>query len=271
MPDDRSAPTAPATPPAPPALPAYLRAMAHIRALAESSDFSAGDKIPSERALADGLGLSRMTVRRAVDELVREGVLERRSTAGTIVAPARVVRPLDPAKVIGITEIIRNSGGVPSGRMLSFGLIETPAGLAGHLGILPGETAVAIRMVQFSDGVPFCVERSYLPAVRVPGLAATDVVSGVSLYLTLRNRYGIVPTSTRGVLTAAAAAPDDAAPLGLGLDPTALIYRVTVFDQDGRPIERAISINHPRRTLFSTERRLVVGGEDAMRAVARGP
>jgi GntR family transcriptional regulator len=254
-----------------PSLPAYLRAMAHIRAMAESSDYQAGDKIPSERVLADALALSRMTVRRAVDELVREGVLERRSTSGTIVAPARVVRPLDPQKVLGIPEIIRNSGGKPSARLLSFGLIETPEGLADHLGIAPGEAAVAIRMVQSSDGAPFCVERSYLPAARVPGLSASDLAGEVSLYVTLRNRYGIAPTSTRGVLTAAAAAPEDAALIGLGQNPIALIYRVTVFDQDERPIERVISINHPRRTLFSTERRLVVGAEDAMRETARCP
>ena len=238
---------------------AYQRAMDAIRRLAEGQDFSPGDKIPSERTLSEQLGLSRMTVRKAIDNLVQGGVLERRSTSGTHVASPKVMRPLDPGKVLGIPQIIKNSGGQPGSRLLFFEQAVAGESMAEHLKVRPGDQLIAIKLLLTSDGVPFCVEKSYLPAARVPGLVAADIITGQSLYVVLGERYGIVPYRSQGVLSAATVAPDDAALLGLLTNATALIYRVSVFDADGVPVEHTISINHPQRTLFTTDKRLVVG------------
>lgn len=237
---------------------AYVRAMAIIRRLAEGQDYSPGDKIPSERTLSEELGLSRMTVRKAIDQLVQLGVLERRGTSGTHVAPAKVMRPLDPGKVLGIPQIIENSGGKPGSRLLFFEQAQASESMADHLMVKPGAPLIAIKLLLTSDGVPFCVEKSYVPAARVPGLVAADIIEGVSLYVLLRERYRIVPYRSQGVLSAAAIASDDAALLGLSANATALIYRVGVFDEAGVPIEHTISINHPQRTLFTTDKRFVV-------------
>ncbi|MGV3650876.1 MAG: GntR family transcriptional regulator [Devosia sp.] len=237
---------------------AYRRAQDTIRRLAEGEDYSPGDKIPSERTLSEQLGLSRMTVRKAIDQLVAQGVLERRSTSGTHVAAPKVLRPLDPQKVLGIPQIIENSGGKPSSRLLFFEAGVASDSMAGHLDVRVGAPLIVIRMLQMSDGIPFCVEKSYFPAARVPGLVAADLIEGQSLYVLLRERYGITVNRSRGVLTAAPIGAQDAGLLSLEAGATALIYRVSVYDADDRPIEHAISINHPQRTLFTTDNQFVV-------------
>ena len=237
---------------------AYRRAQEAIRRLAEGEDYSPGDKIPSERTLSEQLGLSRMTVRKAIDQLVQAGVLERRSTSGTHVAAPKVLRPLDPQKILGIPQIIENSGGKPSSRLLFFESAVASESMAGHLAVRPGAPLIAIRMLQMSDGIPFCVEKSYFPAARVPGLVAADLIEGQSLYVLLRQRYGLAVDHSRGVLTAAPIGAQDAALLSLEPNAMALIYRVTVYDADGVPVEHVISINHPQRTLFTTDNQFVV-------------
>lgn len=238
---------------------AYIRAMDAVRRLAEGEDYAPGDKIPSERVLSEQLGLSRMTVRKAVDKLVQMGVLERRSTSGTHVALAKVRRPLDPAEVLGIPQIIKNSGGEPGSRLLFFESGTASEAVAERLAVPPGAPLIAIKVLLTSDSVPFCVEKTYIPASRVPGLAADDVAEGRSLYPVLKERYGIVPQRSRGVLSVAAINRDDAGLLGLPPETMGQIYRVIVYDAADQPVEYTISINHPQRTLFTTDRRLVVG------------
>jgi GntR family transcriptional regulator len=234
------------------AQPAYLKAQEAILAMVEGPDFAPGDKIPSERVLSEKFGISRMTLRRAVDNLVRLGVLERRSTSGTHVAAPNVVRPLDGRHAYSISQIVESSGGAPGSRLLFFESAAASQKLAENLEVAAGAPLIAIRRLRTSNGVPFCVETSYLPAERVPGLAAADLLENASLYGLLRERFGIQVGGRQGVISVAPIGAQDAALLGLEPDTAALLYRSIVSDRQGKPIEHMISVNHPQRVMFTT-------------------
>ena len=83
--------------------PLYLQVEATLKEMIEGGDFSPGEQIPSERELSDQLGVSRMTVRRAVENLTHRGLLERRSTSGTYVRPPQVFRRMGKDVAVGLT------------------------------------------------------------------------------------------------------------------------------------------------------------------------
>jgi GntR family transcriptional regulator len=234
------------------AQPAYMQAQEAILAMVEGPDLAPGDKIPSERVLSEQFGISRMTLRRAVDNLVRLGVLERRSTSGTHVAAPNVVRPLDGRHTYSMSQIVQSSGGAPGSRLLFFEAAVASAKLAENLGVAAGAPLIAIRRLRTSNGVPFCVETSYLPAERVPGLAAADLLENASLYGILKERFGIQAGDRRGVISVAPIGARDASLLELEPEASALLYRSIVSDRQGKPIEHMISVNHPQRVMFQT-------------------
>lgn len=232
--------------------PAYLRAQDAIIGMLGSA-YPSGSKIPSERALAEQLGLSRMTVRQAVENLVRLGTLERHSTSGTRVAAPGVVRNLAARAAASMTEMVARAGGRPGARLLRFGTLEADAGLARSLMLPRGTPVLGIRRLRLADGVPFCIEESCLPAARVPGLAASDLADGASLYALLRTRYGVLPGRRQGRIRVAQIGAEDAALLSVPSGCSVLEYRSVVSDPDGRPIERVVSLNHPQLVAFTVE------------------
>jgi GntR family transcriptional regulator len=234
-------------------LPAYLRAQEAIEGMIEESGWQPGTKIPSERALAEQFGLSRMTVRQAVENLVRAGVLERDSTSGTRVAAPSVARGIDSRHVFSLSQQVRSAGARPGSRLLYFAQVAAGKAIAIRLGLDAGAAVIAIRRLRTANNAPVCVETSYLPAALVPGLCAADLTENASLYAVLEQRYGLRPTARRSEIGASPLDDADAELLGLPPRTNALVQRSVVLDQKGRAVEHVISVNHPERVVFSTE------------------
>jgi GntR family transcriptional regulator len=233
--------------------PAWLRAQSAIEEMIASSTYAAGEKIPSERRLAEQFGLSRMTVRQAVEGLVRVGVLERDSTNGTRVASPSIRRVMDSRHVFSISEQIRSSGAEPGSRLIYFARAGADKEIADRLGIQADAPVIGIRRLRTANRIPFCVETSFLPAERVPGLAAADLMEDASLYSILESRYGLRPVARRSEISVAPIEPDHAEWLGLPLGTNVLLLRSIVFDREGNAIEYVVSVNHPDRVSFATE------------------
>ncbi|MCC6312434.1 MAG: GntR family transcriptional regulator [Thermomicrobiales bacterium] len=215
--------------------------------MVEGSDYEPGDRIPSERELADRLGVSRVTVRRAIEDLTRLGLLERRSTSGTYVRNPSFLRDVGgPAQ--GLSQRLR-AAGEPSSRLISFQTTSASRKIAQRLGLSLGAPVVLSRRLRLVNGQPVSLESSYLPQMRVPGLAAADLLEG-SLYQILRERYGIAIGPSDDILNLSWAAPDEAELLGLPADSPVLLLRSTVADAAGQPIEYLVSVNHPERVAF---------------------
>ena len=232
--------------------PAYVRAQDAVLTLVRDEGLPPGARVPSERALAIQLGLSRMTVRHGLEKLVRAGVLERDSTTGTRVANVSVMRVIDTRRALSMSDLVRRSGARPGARLLAFELTRADAAMARQLKIRPGARIVLMRRLRTADGTPFCIETVHLPAALVPGLAAADLDHDVSLYALMRDRFGLRPTERDTEIGVGPIDADDARLLGLAEGVNVLLCHSVVYGPDGQPIESVSSVNHPQRVMFSS-------------------
>lgn len=124
-------------------------------------EFRAGDLMPSERELSERYGLSRTTVRLALQELERLGLVVRQHGRGTFVADRSAQTNLGQA--YSFTEQMRSLGREPETTILEFSETEADKNQAEHMGIRIGERIFKLKRLRSADGMPMMVERSYLP------------------------------------------------------------------------------------------------------------
>jgi GntR family transcriptional regulator len=173
----------------------------HLRELL--ADAEAGTPVPSERVLVQQFGMARTTVRQAIDALVAEGLLERIPSRGTYVARPRA----EAGRLRSFSEEMARRGLAVGARTLEVGRARASPGVARALGLAEGGAVVHWRRLRLADGVPMCVEETYLNDALVPGFL--DAPPPPSLYDDLARR-GLRPTWAEDSVRAEAAHPDDA-------------------------------------------------------------
>lgn len=206
----------------------------HLRR--EIEELPVGAPVPSERALATNSGVSRMTARRALDELTREGRIVREVGRGSFVARPAVNLPLH---LTGFSEDMAARGIAAGSRVLR--ILEEPADAltAESLGLDVGSPVVRLDRVRLADGRPMALERTTLDARVVPGLVDIDFTQR-SLYGELEHRYGVVFDAGEQTIRATVVRPEDAEELGVATD-SAVLEFVRVSGTSGRSIERTVS------------------------------
>jgi GntR family transcriptional regulator len=147
-----------------------------------------GAAIPSERQLGVDFGVSRLTVRAALDELVREGYLVRRRGSGTFVAEPKVAKGMT---ISSFSDDMRQRGLTPGSRTLDFRVMPAGARLGRILHVSPSEPIVAVKRLRLADGEPMAIELLHVRESLFPGLTATDLEES-SFYDLLERRYEIV-------------------------------------------------------------------------------
>ncbi len=233
------------------ASPLYLQVEATIKEMIEGRDFSPGEQIPSERELSEQLGVSRMTVRHAIENLIRMGLLERRSTSGTFVRSSQVLRKLGKDVAVGLTQMLQEEGAQAGSVLLAFSIERAPLKIAEKLGLRIGSEVVVVKRLRTVNGQPFCVETSYIPAELVPGLSLQDMEKpNVSLYTIMQERYGINFALNNETLKISYATKEEADLLELEHGEPILLLRLVMSDNQNRPVEYLKSINHPRKVMF---------------------
>lgn len=144
-----------------------------------------GDMLPSERQLCADYGVSRITVREALGQLVSEGVLVRTQGKGTFVAHERVRSRLH---IASFHDDMRRMGLEPSTVVLSAALATPPPETRERLRMTPGADAYRIRRLRLADGLPMSVDDAWYNAGLLPGLDEVDLQT--SLYEVLNRHYG---------------------------------------------------------------------------------
>ncbi|MCU1676585.1 MAG: transcriptional regulator, GntR family, partial [Frankiales bacterium] len=135
-------------------------------------------------------GLSRMTVRQAVDSLVAEGRLYRVAGRGTFVSRPKMELQV---RLASFTEDMRTRGMQSAATTLAVERVAASPHLARELEIAEGDPVVRIERLRFADDIPMALEVTHLPDRVVPNLSRSDL-DGTSLYLLLAEKYGVVLT-----------------------------------------------------------------------------
>ena len=183
-----------------------------------------GDAIPSERQLSVDLGVSRLTVRAALDDLVREGYLVRRRGAGTFVNEPKVAKGLT---ISSFSDDMRERGMQPASRTLELRVVPAGARLGRILHVSPSEPIVAVKRLRLADGEPMAVELLNTRQSLVPGLTATDLEEN-SFYDLLASRYGVEIVGGTQTVEPTVTNEEESDALGVPLHSPALLFeRVT--------------------------------------------
>ncbi|HUE66753.1 MAG TPA: GntR family transcriptional regulator [Candidatus Acidoferrum sp.] len=197
-----------------------------------------GDPIPAERHLAVELGVSRLTLRAAIDELVRDGYLDRRHGSGTYVTEPKIAQPLT---LTSFSDDMRRRGMAPGSRTLELTVTVAGARLAHRLEVSPEAKLVRVKRLRLADGKPMAMEVLHVPEVLVPGLTRADFEDH-SFYELLRERYGITIASGTQSIEPTVTSEEESEVLGVPLHTPAFLFERTTVSESGRIVEFVRSI-----------------------------
>ncbi|MGW6200220.1 GntR family transcriptional regulator [Kribbella sp. NPDC055110] len=206
-----------------------------------------GAALPAERELAARWNVARMTLRRAVDELVIAELLVRRHGSGTYTSRPKVARRLE---LVGFSEDIRRRGMRPGSTMLDFRHQKAERTAARRLRIPVGDPIIAFTRLRLADNLPMVVERTTLPAAYVPGLEATDLDG--SLYDLLMSRYDIEVASGTSRLEPVMPDARTAGWLDIPTTQPCLALHGISFDGRDRVVEFTSAVYRGDRYAFTT-------------------
>jgi len=197
-----------------------------------------GQPIPAERQLATDLGVSRLTLRAALDDLVRDGYLDRRHGSGTYVTEPKIAQPLT---LTSFSDDMRRRGMTPGSRTLELTSTLAGARLAHRLGVSPEARLFRVKRLRLADSMPMAMEILHVPEALVPGLTRADF-EGRSFYELLRERYGITLASGTQSIEPTVTNEDESEVLGVPLHTPAFLFERTTVSESGRIVEFVRSI-----------------------------
>ncbi|KRM18281.1 UbiC transcription regulator-associated [Ligilactobacillus hayakitensis DSM 18933 = JCM 14209] len=212
--------------------PVYIQIHNHIKKDIESGRWKIGEKIPPERELSKAFGVSRMTLRQAIQTLVDEGILERKVGSGTFVARKKVQE-----KMIGITsftEITESQGKTPTSKTVSY-LVTTPSlSESEALSLSDQQKVLRMERIRYADKLPICFEVATVPYDLVSQFEKSEITS--SLYKTLE-KNGFEIGHAQQTVSAMLASERIADFLNLKKGEAILRLRQITELKDGQPFE----------------------------------
>ena len=240
------------------ATPLYIQVANSIREIIRDGSLDVGGALPSERTLSELTGASRVTIRKAIDQLAEEGLLLRRHGSGTYVAPRIEQHSGDLTSFSADAE---TRGEAPASIWIVKALSAPTAEEAAILAVSPTTRVARLGRVRLADGEPLAIEHAVVPAGLLPGL---DQVRD-SLYAALDLR-GNRPVRGEQRLRASTATSVEAGLLSIKEGSEILRIERRTFLADGAPVELTRSAYRGDRYTFLTELRDLRQG----RALQRG-
>jgi GntR family transcriptional regulator len=214
-----------------------------VRRRVEGGEFAAGRLLPSEAELARAYDASRVTIRKALEELRTDGLVDARQGFGWFVAVDPVRQTL--GRLATIEGQLEEIGAVPTRRILDFGFVAAPPRVRAHLG---AGQVLQVRRVNLADDEPFARVTVWVPE-RFAGGLSRDAVGASSLYELLPVTLGGA-TQTIG---AAAASADDAALLEIPVGSPVLRCERVTYDVDRTPVLVSEHVFPAHRSEFFVE------------------
>lgn len=225
-----------------------------------SGEVPVDGRLPGEITLAQEHGVSRVTVRRALDKLASAGMIERRPGSGTFVSGGKTSMPVvaDFSNVLThLVEMGRKTGV----KLISFGYVAATPAMAEELRLDPGERLQRSVRVRLIDGQPFSYLVTHVPE-RI-GMSYSEADLASTPLLELLERSGLVAERATQMIGATLAGPEVAAALDLDIGAALLAMTRVVFEPSGRGIEHLQALYRPDRYSFHMD--LERTGDDGAR------
>ncbi|NEB07795.1 GntR family transcriptional regulator [Streptomyces coelicoflavus] len=225
-------------------VPLYFQLAQQLEASIEHGALTPGSLLGNEIELAARLGLSRPTVRQAIQSLVDKGLLVRRRGVGTQVVHSKVRRPLELSSLFDDLEA---AGQRPATKVLVNTVVPAAAEVAAALGVAEESDVHRVERLRLTHGEPMAYMCNYLP----PGLLDLDTaqLEATGLYRLMR-AAGITLHSARQTIGARAATDGEAERLGEDAGAPLLTMERTTFDDTGRAVEFGTHTYRPSRYSF---------------------
>lgn len=229
-------------------LPLYLQIKKEIKGQIKGKKYEAGQMIPSESELMNLYGVSRMTVRLAIDSLEKEGYVKKIQGKGTFVRNRKIVQEL--TMISSWSESLRSQGMNPETFVLKLEEVTADAYLAEQLGIREGAPLYYVERIKTIEHEPIGWARIWIIKEKAPGFLDKQVFS--SVYDVLENEYGIEMTQAVEVVEALAADDQLAELLKIPKgDPLLEVTRVT-YDSTGDTVEISKIVSRADRYAYQT-------------------
>jgi GntR family transcriptional regulator len=193
-----------------------------------------GDRLPSEDELSLRFAVSKITIRRAVQNLIQRGVVEIRRGLGTFVLAPKISQEL--TKVTGFVEDMAVHGRRASARVVSQHIVAANQTVAQHLGVSVGTRVMRIERVRLADTVPLSFDETYLP-LEIGQKIIRNNLRVRPIFTLLEEKYGIPLTEAEYKLEAGAASAHIAEALGVPAGSPIFRIERTSYTDNGKPID----------------------------------
>jgi DNA-binding GntR family transcriptional regulator len=225
-------------------VPLYFQVAQHLEQMIESGELPMGTRLENETDLADQLGLSRPTMRRAIEYLVGRGLLVRKRGIGTQVVHTKVTREVE---LTSLYDDLAKTHRAPSTRVVSFRTEAVPDDLAVTLGIAAGTPVYVFERLRYADAEPLALMRNHVP-VQLLRLAPADL-EAQGLYNLLRAN-GVTMRIAKQAIGARTATAAEARALGERKGAPLLTMERSAYDDHGRAVEHGHHLYRASRYSF---------------------
>ncbi len=208
-------------------------------------DLPPGAVLPGELRLADHYGVSRVTIRRALDVLAQEGLIDRRAGSGTVVTGAAPQRAAIAADFATLMPQLVQMGQQTTARLLSYAYIPAPAPVSDALRLADGVRVQRAVRVRLMDSAPFSHLTTHVPDDIAQDFSETDL-AGTPLFRLLE-RAGVQVDHATQSISASLATPDVAEALEVAVGAALISLTRVVFDATGRGVEHLAALYRPDR------------------------
>ncbi len=233
-------------------VPRYYQLKEIMRERVRVGEWKPGDLIPSERELGETYGISRMTARQAITELVNEGLFYREQGKGTFVSRSKITQQL--IHLTGFTEDIRARGQRPSTTVISATMHPADEAVAEKLRINPGALIFRLQRLRLADGEPLAIELSQITFKDCEKLLGEDLEQN-SLYRLLETKYGVTLMEADQEIEAGLASNEDAQLLKIAPGCSVLYTRRVTYTERNQPVEYARAVYCGHKYTFYTHMR----------------
>ncbi|WP_122645310.1 GntR family transcriptional regulator [Enterococcus mediterraneensis] len=213
-------------------LPVYIQIHDQIKRQIEEGVWGIGDRLPSERELAIQFGVSRMTLRQAIQTLADEGILDRKIGSGTYVARQKVQEKM--SGTTSFTEIMLSQGKEPSSKVVSYFVTAPSSSEMEKLHLTSEDTILRMERIRYADDLPICFEVASIPEKLIHEFSKAEITK--SFYKTLEEKGAKIGDANQTV-SAMLASEQIAEYLQIKRGDAILRVRQISYLEDGTPFE----------------------------------